>query len=119
MVGGQYATRAPNCGTGRGDHLAEIAEAGESGTKFGSVRRVLKVLDLARRREGLTAKLLAWGIGASLSTCYYLINILNKERYLEKVSSRHDYKIAFVVDPDGYRIGLVERKTMKVGEIIR
>ena len=31
----------------------------------------------------------------------------------------HDYKIAFVVDPDGYRIELVERGTMKVGEIIQ
>ena len=29
----------------------------------------------------------------------------------------HDYKIAFVVDPDGYRIELVERGTMKVGNI--
>lgn len=31
----------------------------------------------------------------------------------------HDYRIAFVVDPDGYRIELVERGTMKVGEIIQ
>ena len=29
----------------------------------------------------------------------------------------HDYKIAFVVDPDGYRIELIERGTMKVGDI--
>ena len=29
----------------------------------------------------------------------------------------HDYKIAFVVDPDGYRIELLERGTMKVGAI--
>ena len=29
----------------------------------------------------------------------------------------HDYKIAFVVDPDGYRIELLERGTMKVGDI--
>jgi lactoylglutathione lyase len=31
----------------------------------------------------------------------------------------HDYPIAFVVDPDGYRIELLERGTRKVGEIIQ
>ena len=31
----------------------------------------------------------------------------------------HDYHIAFVVDPDGYRIELIERGTMKVGDIIQ
>jgi lactoylglutathione lyase len=31
----------------------------------------------------------------------------------------HDYKIAFVVDPDGYRIELIERGTMKVGNIVQ
>ena len=31
----------------------------------------------------------------------------------------HDYKISFVVDPDGYRIELVERGTMKVGNLIQ
>lgn len=31
----------------------------------------------------------------------------------------HDYRIAFVVDPDGYRVELVERGTMKVGDIIQ
>lgn len=31
----------------------------------------------------------------------------------------HDYRIAFVVDPDGYRIELLERGTMKVGDIIQ
>ncbi len=30
-----------------------------------------------------------------------------------------DYRIAFVKDPDGYRIELVERGTMKVGNIIQ
>ncbi len=29
----------------------------------------------------------------------------------------HDYRIAFVIDPDGYRIELIERGTMKVGDI--
>ncbi len=31
----------------------------------------------------------------------------------------HDYRIAFVVDPDGYRVELVERGTMKVGDLIQ
>lgn len=30
----------------------------------------------------------------------------------------HGYHIAFLVDPDGYRIELLECGTMKVGEII-
>ena len=29
----------------------------------------------------------------------------------------HDYRIAFVKDPDGYRIELIQRGTMKVGDI--
>lgn len=29
----------------------------------------------------------------------------------------HDYHIAFVVDPDGYQVELIQRGTMKVGEI--
>lgn len=31
----------------------------------------------------------------------------------------HDYRIAFVKDPEGYRIELVERDTMKVGDIVQ
>ena len=31
----------------------------------------------------------------------------------------HDYHIAFVKDPDGYRVELIQRGTMKVGEIIQ
>ncbi len=31
----------------------------------------------------------------------------------------HDYRIAFVVDPDGYRVELIERGTMKVGDLIQ
>ena len=31
----------------------------------------------------------------------------------------HDYRIAFVKDPDGYRIELIERGTMKVGNIVQ
>lgn len=31
----------------------------------------------------------------------------------------HDYRIAFIADPDGYRIEVIERGTMKVGNIIQ
>ena len=31
----------------------------------------------------------------------------------------HDYHIAFVVDPDGYRVESVQRGTRKVGEMIQ
>src|SRR3712207_6117150 len=31
----------------------------------------------------------------------------------------HDYRIAFIEDPDGYKIELVQRETMKVGDIIQ
>ena len=31
----------------------------------------------------------------------------------------HDYRIAFMVDPDGYRVELVERGTMKMGDLIQ
>jgi lactoylglutathione lyase len=31
----------------------------------------------------------------------------------------HDYRIAFIEDPDSYKIELVQRETMKVGDIIQ
>jgi lactoylglutathione lyase len=31
----------------------------------------------------------------------------------------HDYKIAFIEDPDGYKIEFVQRGTMKVGNLIQ
>jgi lactoylglutathione lyase len=31
----------------------------------------------------------------------------------------HDYKISFIEDPDGYGVELVERGTMKVGDLIQ
>ncbi|WP_273888725.1 VOC family protein [Rubrobacter naiadicus] len=31
----------------------------------------------------------------------------------------HDYRIAFVLDPDGYRVELVQKGTMKVGDMIQ
>jgi lactoylglutathione lyase len=31
----------------------------------------------------------------------------------------HDYRIAFIEDPDGYKVELVQRSTMKVGEMLQ
>jgi lactoylglutathione lyase len=31
----------------------------------------------------------------------------------------HDYKIAFIEDPDGYKIEFVQRQIMKVGDLIQ
>ena len=31
----------------------------------------------------------------------------------------HDYKISFIEDPDGYRVELVEKGTMKVGDMVQ
>lgn len=31
----------------------------------------------------------------------------------------HDYRIAFIEDPDGYKVELVQRGTMKVGEMLQ
>ena len=62
--------------------------------KFKSVRRVFRIMDLVGRRgEGLTAKELAREIGTNLSSCYYLLNMLLEEGYIEKVPRRGRYRI--------------------------
>jgi DNA-binding IclR family transcriptional regulator len=70
--------------------------AGENrdGPKFGSVRRVFRILDIVGDRgDGLTAKQLARELGTSLSSCYYLLNILAEEGYIEKVPRSRGYKL--------------------------
>lgn len=75
--------------------LANGAAGGaQSGPKFASVRRIFRIMDLVSQRgEGLTAKQLAREIGTSLSSCYYLLNILAEEGYIEKVPRCGGYRI--------------------------
>lgn len=65
----------------------------DGSARFESARRVLKILDLVGRRDGLTAKMLARELGVSLSTCYHLINVLIEEGYLERVSPGRGYRL--------------------------
>lgn len=68
--------------------------ARDADLKFKSVRRAFRIMDLVGRRgEELTAKEIAREIGTNLSSCYYLINILIDEGYLEKVPRGGGYKI--------------------------
>jgi IclR family acetate operon transcriptional repressor len=77
----------------RGSKNFPVSEA-QTGTKFKSVRRVFRIMDLVGRRgEDLTAKQLACEIETSLSSCYYLLNILVDEGYIEKVPRRGGYRI--------------------------
>ena len=62
--------------------------------KFKSVRRIFRIMDLVSRRgERLTAKELAREIGTNLSSCYYLLNVLVEEEYIEKIPRCGGYKI--------------------------
>lgn len=78
-------------GTGSGN--SPVSEA-QGGLKFKSVRRIFRIMDLVSRRgEELTAKELAREIGTNLSSCYYLLNILAEEGYIEKVPRCGGYRI--------------------------
>lgn len=62
--------------------------------KFKSVRRAFRILDLVNQRgEELTAKELAREVDTSLSGCYYLLNILAEEGYIEKLPRCGGYRI--------------------------
>ncbi len=77
---------------GRGEQVVH------GGPKFRSVRRVFRILDLiSEHGEGMTAKQLAREIGTSLSNCYYLINILADEGYIEKLPQCGGYRIGRAV----------------------
>lgn len=70
----------------------------QGGPKFKSVRRVLKIMDLiSRRGEELTAKELAREVKTNLSSCYYLLNVLVEEGYIEKIPRSGGYRIGPVV----------------------
>ena len=78
-------------GVDSGNFPVGVAQAGP---KFKSVRRIFRIMDLVSRQgEDLTAKQLAHEIGTSLSSCYYLLNILSDEGYIEKVHRRGGYRI--------------------------
>jgi DNA-binding IclR family transcriptional regulator len=63
-------------------------------TKYKSVRRVLRIMDVVSQRgEGLPAKELAHEIGTNLSSCYYLLNILVEEGYIEKIPRGGGYRM--------------------------
>ncbi|CAA9453982.1 MAG: Transcriptional regulator, IclR family [uncultured Rubrobacteraceae bacterium] len=66
----------------------------QTGSKFKSVRRVFRILDLVGQRgEELTAKELARKIGTNLSSCYYLLNILTDEGYIERIPRCGGYRL--------------------------
>ena len=65
-----------------------------NGPKFGSVRRVFKIMELVRQRgPELTAKQIAREVGTSLSSAYYLLNILHEEGYVEKEPRGGGYRL--------------------------
>src|ERR671917_1582459 len=67
-------------------------------SKFKSVRRVFRMMDLVSLRgEELTAKELAREVGTNLSSCYYLLNILADEGYIEKVPRHGGYRIGVTI----------------------
>ena len=70
-----------------------ISEA-QDGLKFKSVRRVFRIMELiSQRGERLTAKVLAREVGTNLSSCYYLLNLLIEEGYIEKVPRCGGYRV--------------------------
>lgn len=78
---------------GEGSGNSPVSEE-RGGLKFKSVRRVFRIMDLVSQRgERLTAKELAREIGTNLSSCYYLLNVLVEEGYIEKIPRSGGYRI--------------------------
>src|ERR671915_516833 len=64
-----------------------VSEVPVVGSKFKSVRRVFRIMDLVSQRgENLSAKELARELNTNLSSCYYLLNILADEGYIRKIA---------------------------------
>ena len=79
--------------SGSSSHNPSISKA-PGDLKFKSVRRVFRIMDLVSRQGGeLTAREIAQEIGTNLSSCYYLLNILTEEGYIEKIPCRGGYRI--------------------------
>lgn len=79
--------------SGEGSGNLTVSEE-QGGLKFKSVRRVFRIMDLVSQRgERLTAKELAREIGTNLSSCYYLLNVLVEEGYIEKIPRCGGYRI--------------------------
>ena len=78
---------------GEGSGKSPLSEA-RGDLKFKSVRRVFRIMDLVNQQgEKLTARMIAREIGTNLSSCYYLLNILIEEGYIEKAPCRGGYRI--------------------------
>jgi IclR family acetate operon transcriptional repressor len=86
-------------GRGSGEPSPSLPGAEAQGqVKFKSARRMFRIIDLVREQgEGLTAKRIAREIGVNLSSCYYLINILIDEKYIEKIPHSGGYKLGPVI----------------------
>ncbi len=83
-----------------------------NGPKFGSVRRVFRIMDLASQRgPELTAKQIAREVGTSLSSAYYLLNILHEEGYVEKAPRGGGYRLGPAISllGDGFVSGVDEK----------
>jgi IclR family transcriptional regulator, acetate operon repressor len=64
-----------------------LSEVSVVGSKFKSVRRIFRIMDLVSQRgETLTAKELTRELNTNLSSCYYLLSILADEGYIRKIA---------------------------------
>lgn len=69
-------------------------DGASSEPKFKSVRRAFRVIDLISQRGGdLTAKEISRVIRTNLSSCYYLLNLLADEGYIEKLPRGGGYRL--------------------------